>query len=352
MFLWESSKNNKQKFRWCLILSIAVLLLMTGCTRTMKATPAGSPTANLTLWPTSTWTPSPTTTPYQTSTLSVFENLGTQIAAGTPIPVIASDRPPTATDAPCRLEFFSDVTVRDGKYFDPGEIFLKVWRFENVGDCTFTAQYYFLAYDGGDSLGGPPLAQVLFYPQRTEWKLKLGDEAFGQHVEIIEVGQMIEIPLFLRAPREPGRYRGYWKIVHSNDGSTIEDDFWVEIRVRELDEDSGNPEPDWSGIWLNSDPSMEEKLISPMNIYQRGDQVSGFLYGSGGRAFFFKGQTDEAGTNVNGVMGDPWDEGMPFQWRLLENHDQFQGVYWPGDGDGSEWCGGRHGQPLPEKCFP
>jgi len=258
---------------------------MTGCTRTMKATPAGSPTANLTLWPTSTWTPSPTTTPYQTSTLSVFENLGTQIAAGTPIPVIASDRPPTATDAPCRLEFFSDVTVRDGKYFDPGEIFLKVWRFENVGDCTFTAQYYFLAYDGGDSLGGPPLAQVLFYPQRTEWKLKLGDEAFGQHVEIIEVGQMIEIPLFLRAPREPGRYRGYWKIVHSNDGSTIEDDFWVEIRVRELDEDSGNPEPDWSGIWLNSDPSMEEKLISPMNIYQRGDQVSGFLYGSGGWAF-------------------------------------------------------------------
>lgn len=274
------------------------------------------------------------------------------VAAETPVPDGASNRPPTATDAPCRLEFFSDVTVRDGTYFDPGELFLKVWRFENIGDCTFTSKYYFLAYDGGDTLGAPPLAQVVFYPQRTEWKYQLGDEAFGGQVEVVEVGRMIEIPLFLRAPREPGRYRGYWKIVHANDGSIIEDDFWVEIRVREPEDTPEPPALDWSGIWLNSDPSQADKLISPMNVYQTEDQVHGFLYGSRGRVYLFEGQIDEDGAIVNGVMGEPWDRGTPFQWRMLENQNQFQGMFWPGDGDGQEWCGGRNGQPLPEKCFP
>jgi len=352
MFLWEQSNKYKKNIRWDLFFTIAVLMLVSGCTRTLPATPAGPPTANLTLWPTSTLTTSPTVTPFQTSTQSAFENLGTLVAAETPVPDGASNRPPTATDAPCRLEFFSDVTVRDGKYFDPGEIFLKIWRFENIGDCTFTSKYYYLAYDGGDSLGGPPLAQVMFFPRRTEWKLILGDEAFGQRVEVVEAGQMIEIPLFLRAPREPGRYRGYWKIVHTNDGSIIEDDFWVEIRVRESDEEIEQSGLDWSGIWLNSDPSQEDRLISPMNIYQTDDLVTGFLYGTAGRAYLFEGQMDEGGTNVNGIMGEPWDEGMPFQWRMLDNLDQFQGVFWPGDGEGEEWCGSRNGQPLPEKCFP
>lgn len=352
MYLWEQSRNNKNPLRWHFLWAIIALIFMSGCTRTMQATPTGLPTANLTLWPTATWTPSATPTPLQTSTQSAFENLGTLVAAETPVPDGVSNRPPTATDAPCRLEFFSDVTVRDGTYYDPGEIFLKVWRFENIGACTFTSKYYYLTYDGGDTLGAPQLAQVMFYPRRTEWKLELGNEAFGESVEVVEAGQMIEIPLFLRAPREPGRYRGYWKIVHANDGSIIEDDFWVEIRVRESDDDSEQSEADWSGIWLNSDPSHADKLISPINIYQTDDQVTGFLYGFGGRPFMFEGQVDEGGVNVNGVLGEPWNAGMPFQWRMLENQNQFQGVFWPGDGAGSEWCGGRNGQPLPEKCFP
>jgi hypothetical protein len=329
------------------IFPLLLLGVLSACTRTMKAPPAGPPTANLTLWSTQTASPVPSATdlpPAIQSATALFASIAT---AGTSAPGQDADRPPTATDAPCRLETYSDVTIRDGTKFQPGEVFLKIWRFENMGTCQFNADEYYLIFDGGERLGGPVLAPVLFYPRRTNLQLNLGGSAWEQRAEIIDEDQMVDVPILLQAPDQPGRYRGYWKLIHAENGQTLEDDFWVEIQVDEADDQSAQS---WSGAWLNSDPGRSDKFASPLSLYQIKNQVRGFTYSSDGKLYLIEGQVSEDGQTVDGFFGQPWDEGLPFQWVLRENQDQFQGHFWLGESVAGEWCGARAGQPLPEKC--
>jgi hypothetical protein len=329
------------------IFTFLMLVLVSACTRTMKAPPAGPPTANLTLWPTQTASPVPSATdlpPAIKSATAIFASIAT---AGTAAPGQDGDRPPTATDAPCRLETYSDVTIRDGTKLQPGEVFLKIWRFENMGTCLFDADDYYLIFDGGDMLGGPILTPVLFYPRRTNLQLNLGGSAWEQRADIIDKDQMVDVPILLQAPDQPGRYRGYWKLIRVDNGLTLEDDFWVEIQVDETDE---QPSQSWSGAWQNSDPGRSNNSASPLSLYQVENRVRGFTYGSDGKLFLIEGQVSEDGQTIDGIFGQPWDEGLPFQWTLLKNQDQFQGLFWLADTIAEEWCGARVGQPLPETC--
>jgi len=129
-----------------------------------------------------------------------------------------STQEPTETPLPCNAaEFVKDVTVPDGKTFDPGAAFTKTWRLKNVGTCAWTSGYD-LVFAGGDAMSGPSAQQLTTDP--------------------VEPGETLDISVDLTAPGSAGVYRGNWEL-RGPEGDTfgIENSsagvFWVEIEVVE-----------------------------------------------------------------------------------------------------------------------
>ncbi len=134
-------------------------------------------------------------------------------------PTTASPSPPLTTtpvDATCtdRAAFIDDVTVRDNTKLDPDESFVKVWRLQNTGDCTWTPGYL-LTFFGGNRLGAAttiPLSQE------------------------VQPDEVIDLAVDMKAPQEPGTYQGFWKL-RSPDGDFFgigpqgDQSFWVKIQV-------------------------------------------------------------------------------------------------------------------------
>jgi hypothetical protein len=92
---------------------------------------------------------------------------------------------------PCdQAVFVSDVSVPDGSVLQPNAQFSKTWRIRNTGSCTWTSNYA-VVFDSGSSMSSPA-SQNLDLP--------------------VIPGQTIDITLVLRAPTEPGQYRGHFKL--------------------------------------------------------------------------------------------------------------------------------------------
>lgn len=149
--------------------------------------------------------------------------LGTQ--TGTAIPIItptsagqAGGQTTPDPAAPCdRGAFVADVSVPDGTVFEPGQTFVKTWRLQNSGSCTWTPDYA-VVFDSGDAMSGPasfPLTQSSVSP-----------------------GGEIEVSINLIAPAEPGSYRGDWRLRNPAGqsfglGTQGTASFWVDIIVAE-----------------------------------------------------------------------------------------------------------------------
>jgi hypothetical protein len=139
----------------------------------------------------------------------------------TPSPAPASTLTPppggqTQPAGPCdRARFEADVNYPDNSPVAPGENFVKTWRLENTGNCTWDDRYS-IVFERGDLLGGPaaaPLTTVAVPP-----------------------GGMVDISLALKAPTDPGVYQGFWKLRNPAGqvfglGENADKDFWVKIRV-------------------------------------------------------------------------------------------------------------------------
>lgn len=170
-------------------------------------------------------------------TISMLE---TQIAAGTatptpnPNPVTSTPRPPTATpqptatvrfisstplptlisQVPCNAAaFITDVTIPDNTAVAPEQSFIKTWRIKNVGSCAWNPSYN-LVFASGDQMGGP--ASV---------KFPVG----------IKPNETVDLSVTLFAPKEQGKYTGYWQI-SSPEGDTFgtgmkNQPFYVKISV-------------------------------------------------------------------------------------------------------------------------
>ena len=120
-----------------------------------------------------------------------------------PAPATATLPPPSATLPPtatasatplCDLaQFVSDVTIPDGTEVLPDQAFTKTWRLRNMGTCTWTTGYQ-LIFGSGELLGGPA-AQPL-----------AGN---------VPPGQEVDLGIALKAPLNPGTYRGYWRLRNS-----------------------------------------------------------------------------------------------------------------------------------------
>jgi hypothetical protein len=126
---------------------------------------------------------------------------GTPLPTSTPYVITATPQPtftPTLTPImviPCDMAaFIGDVTIPDGTVMAPGQTFIKTWRLENVGSCTWTPAYQVI-FDHGALMGGPSSINL---------------PAF------VAPGQTIDISVTLTAPANSGTYEGFWKLRDSN----------------------------------------------------------------------------------------------------------------------------------------
>lgn len=132
-----------------------------------------TPTPNVPLLPTSTFTPIPTEPPTPIST-----------------PVYT----PTNTPIPCNLATFdTDVTIPDNTQMAPNQVFTKTWRIRNAGSCSWNSSYL-LIFDHGDGMG-----VTTGYTQQ----LTTG---------IVNPGQEVDLNVNLKAPAATGSYTGYWRL--------------------------------------------------------------------------------------------------------------------------------------------
>ncbi|NPV75909.1 MAG: hypothetical protein HPY59_05970 [Anaerolineae bacterium] len=126
-----------------------------------------------------------------------------------------------ASGFPCNLAAAGipiDVTVPDGTPMLPGQYFNKIWRLVNSGSCAWTQEY-----------------AVVWFSGET-----FGVQAMQPLANIVNPGDAVEISLDMVAPRTPGQYQGYWKLL-SPDGQLFgigpsgDAPFWVKIQVVRMD---------------------------------------------------------------------------------------------------------------------
>jgi hypothetical protein len=117
---------------------------------------------------------------------SAFETSTPNLPTATLMPTSA----PSATPLCDLARFITDVTIPDGTVMQPGQTFTKTWRLRNVGTCTWAGGYQ-LIFDHGEIMSGPvsqPFA---------------GD---------VPPGHEVDLSVALKAPDNPGTYRGTWRI--------------------------------------------------------------------------------------------------------------------------------------------
>lgn len=124
--------------------------------------------------------------------------------------------PPTVTSVPCnRASFVSDVNYPDESEITIDLNFTKTWRLQNTGSCTWTSGYKII-FSHGDRMDAP-----------GEVQLTGGTVA---------PGQTVDVSVNLKAPHDPGTYKGYFKL-KSSDGAVFgigaagSNPFWTEIKA-------------------------------------------------------------------------------------------------------------------------
>jgi len=120
--------------------------------------------------------------------------------AALPVPTSPDQTVATPTAAPLAclndMKFITDVTyaiTTYAPYVTPGTGFVKVWRVQNTGTCTWTPDYQ-LAF----TYGNVPTAQMNGQPLRIP-------------VNVLP-GQIIDLSITMIAPQEPYTYQGFWQL--------------------------------------------------------------------------------------------------------------------------------------------
>ena len=113
-------------------------------------------------------------------------------------------------------KFISDVTVTDGAYFPAGAPFVKTWRLQNIGTCTWTTAYS-LVYYSGEQLGG---VTPVMMPKE------------------VKPGEMVDISINMVAPQTGGYHDSTWILRNASSvrfgiGTNAALPVWVTIYVIE-----------------------------------------------------------------------------------------------------------------------
>ena len=142
---------------------------------------------------TGTPTPVPTETPLSLSGIRV--STLSPPATNTPVPATATPLP-TNTVAPSATPgcvigatFIADVTIPDGSDIASGSSFVKTWRIKNSGTCAWGVGLKAVFVEG-DQLGG----------------------ASSVSIPSLDAGRTADVSLTLKAPANPGAYKGKWQV--------------------------------------------------------------------------------------------------------------------------------------------
>ncbi len=141
--------------------------------------------------------------------VAMFLTLMLQFVPGT----VFAPRPVAAQ--PCNMaQFIADETIPDGTVVAPGSTFVKTWRLENVGSCTWSSSYA-AVFTGGDQMGAPA---VINLPSS------------------VPPGATVDLSVNLTAPSSSGHYRGNWMLRNDSGGvfgvgASGNSIFWVDIYV-------------------------------------------------------------------------------------------------------------------------
>jgi len=145
-------------------------------------------------------------------------------ATSIPLPTATATIPPTAitsttpTSSACTnlAKFVADVTVPDDTEMLPGQEFIKTWRLQNMGTCTWTNQFATMFMNGDQMNGISPLPLTgSVAPDGT-----------------------LDLSVTLKAPGTTGTYRGNWELRNPSGvtfglGNNASDPFYVQIKVVE-----------------------------------------------------------------------------------------------------------------------
>lgn len=173
-------------------------------------------------------TPEATTTNQGNNTISLTTTQSAIAPTSTATPTSANTESPaatetqktkkpkaTATPLPCNaMRFVADVTVPDGTVMEPGQMFYKRWRVQNVGSCTWRPDYK-IQYYGGLQMGAPYTNNLGGY---------------------VDPGMYINLWLKMYAPPQGGSFRSEWIMLDSSGtsfgiGEFYDEPFYVEIIV-------------------------------------------------------------------------------------------------------------------------
>lgn len=142
--------------------------------------------------------------------------------SATPQPKPTTSAPIVSTSTPEPTEICDqaapgnpiDVTIPDDTKMQPGQVFTKVWRLRNIGNCTWT-QAYRVELFSGEAMGAP---DKVYLPKE------------------VSPGESVDISVDMVAPKIAGKYQGNWKLRNPQDqwfgiGPNGNSAFWVRIVV-------------------------------------------------------------------------------------------------------------------------
>lgn len=184
--------------------------------------------------PTPTFPPLPTIILNTPAATPEPEGSSTTAPSGSATPATAT--PPAAGTPICdRAKFVEDITIPDNARIEPGATFVKTWRLQNVGECTWTGAYR-LVFAKGDQMGAPAAAT-----------LPPGDVA---------PQATVDVSVSLKAPLLIGEYQADFLLRNASGvnfglGPESSGTFWVRVRVGTLeglalDLVAAASEADWS----------------------------------------------------------------------------------------------------------
>jgi ABC-type amino acid transport substrate-binding protein len=129
----------------------------------------------------------------------------------TALPLIPTITPPACVNG---MKFVADITIGDNNmknppYIKPGESFVKVWRLENTGTCTWT-QNYRLVYAYGSVSAAQMNGKLVNVPLN------------------VAPGQTVDLSVTLIAPKEPLVYQGFWQM-ETDSAKRFGQTIWVAI---------------------------------------------------------------------------------------------------------------------------
>jgi hypothetical protein len=226
-----------------------------------------------------------------------------------------------------------DVTIVDGAPMRPGQIFLKIWRLENAGQCAWEG-VLLLAFEKGERMRAPDEIPASLYSPGSELFLGLGERAWVDgRVYRIEPGQAVDLAVVLQAPLTSGFHRAYFLLLDPL-GNKM-DQLYVVVQVR----DDETPGP-WSGQWEHRMPSFLEENDSLLFLDQLERDLMGFFYLQDGRLLLLSGRISEDGQAAAGLWGEPWTDGSQFDWDLTQPN-LFRGTFLSSSMPAGAWCGAR-----------